>query len=71
VPLYECVVNSCNVCYLCVVSYCCTTATGLAVKLGELTLEVVVLMVVVLGNYTGSSGSCGSSCNGSGVGCTE
>jgi hypothetical protein len=27
--LLECVLNSCNVCYLSVVSYCCTTATGL------------------------------------------
>jgi hypothetical protein len=27
--LFDCVVTLCNVCYLSVVSYCCTTATGL------------------------------------------
>jgi hypothetical protein len=27
--LFECVVTLCNVCYLSVMSYCCTTATGL------------------------------------------
>jgi hypothetical protein len=27
--LFECVVTLCNMCYLSVVSYCCTTATGL------------------------------------------
>jgi hypothetical protein len=29
VLLFECLVNLCNVCYLSVVSYCCTTVTGL------------------------------------------
>jgi hypothetical protein len=32
--LFECVVTLCNMCYLSIVPYCCTTATGLKPNCG-------------------------------------